>query len=89
VNHTFKGWRLFIHDFTSPFFMYLKANVEVKMKTIGSEFDPDRIEYTSKLSGYSFKRMIWTKNFQIEVNSDNSLRFINHQSELEAVCESY
>jgi len=89
VNHTFKGWRLFIHDFTSPFFMYLKANVEVKMKTIGSEFDPDRIEYTSKLTGYSFNRIIWAKNFHLEVNSDNSLRFFDQQSELEAVCESY
>ena len=89
VNHTFKGWRLFLHDFTSPFFMYLKATVDVKMKMVGSEFDPERIEYTSKLSGYSFNRKVWTKDFKFEVNRDNSLKFEEKKSELVAICESY
>jgi hypothetical protein len=89
VNHTFGGWRLFLHDFTSPFFMYLKANFEVEMKLSGSEFDPDRIVYSSRLTGISYKRKVWTKNFKLEVNNDNSLSFENHQSEIKAICESY
>ena len=36
VNRTFKGWRLFLHDFTAPFFMYLKTSFEVEMRMIGS-----------------------------------------------------
>jgi hypothetical protein len=32
ANRTFKGIRLFLHDITAPFFMYLSANYEVKME---------------------------------------------------------
>ena len=55
VNRAFKGWRLFLHDFTASFFLYLKVNFVVKTKMIGSEFDIDRIEFFSNMSGYSFK----------------------------------
>lgn len=89
INNTFQGWRLFFHDFTSPFFMYLRANIEVQMRTVGSEFDPAKIEYISNLSGHSFNRKVWTKSFKIEVNNDNSLRIKDQQSETEAICESY
>jgi urea transporter len=89
VNHTFNGWRLFLHDFTSPFFMYLEASVETDMRIIGSEFDPDMIEYCSDLTGKSFARVAWTKSFRIEVNKDNSLKFNDQQSEMVAICESY
>jgi urea transporter len=89
VNRTFKGWRLFLHDFSSPFFMYLKVNYHVRMRRIGSEFDIESFEYCSELSGYSFNRKIWARGFKILVNKDNSLRFEDEQSELVAVCESY
>jgi len=56
---------------------------------IGSEFDLDSIEYYSKLSGYSFNKMVWTKGFKLLVNSDNSLKFENERLEIEAICESY
>lgn len=89
ANRAFKGWRLFLHDFTAPFFLYLKVNFEVEMRMIGSEFDLDSIEYYSKLSGYSFNKMVWTKGFKLVVNSDNSLKFENERLEIEAICESY
>jgi urea transporter len=89
VNRAFKGWRLFLHDFTAPFFLYLKVSFDVRMKIIGSEFDIDRIEYYSQLSGYSFRHKVWDKSFRIVVNSDNSLKLENEQSETEAICESY
>ena len=89
VNRTFKGWRLFMHDFTSPFFMYLKVNSSVIMRRIGSEFDVDCFEYKSELSGYSFNRKIWGKGFKLSVNKDNSLKFKIENSDLEAICESY
>ncbi len=89
VNQTFKGWRLFLHDFTAPFMQYLKAKFDVKMKMIGSEFDLDCIEYHSQLSGYFFKRKIWEKSFKITVNKDNSLKLLNKNLEMEALCESY
>ena len=89
VNHAFKGWRLFLHDFTAPFLMYIKVNFEVRMRRIGSEFDLDGIEYQSKLSGYSFNRLIWEKSFNLVVNRDNSLKFENESLKIEAICESY
>ena len=89
VNQTFRGWRLFLHDFTAPFFLYLRAGFKVKMNTVGSEFDIERVEYRSELSAYSFSSAIWTRSFSIDVNSNNSLRFVDKQSELEAICESY
>ena len=89
VNRTFKGWRLFLHDFSSPFFMYLKVNYKVRMRRIGSEFDVDGFEYSSELSGYSFNRKIWEKGFKLFVSKDNSLKFEVEKSELVAVCESY
>ena len=89
VNRAFKGWRLFLHDFTASFFLYLKVNFKVEMKMIGSEFDIDRIEFLSNLSGYSFRRMIWTKGFKLAVNRDNSLKLEDEKSEMKAICESY
>ena len=89
VNRAFKGLRLFFHDFTAPFFLYLKVSFEVRMKIIGSEFDMNRIEYCSELSGYSFNRKVWAKSFELVVNRDNSLKLKNDRLEIEAVCESY
>lgn len=89
VNRVFNGWRLFMHDFTASFFIYLKVNFDVEMKMIGSEFDIDRIEYFSNLSGYSFRRKIWTKSLKLTVNRDNSLELNDEMSETEAICESY
>jgi hypothetical protein len=89
VNRAFKGLRLFLHDFTAPFFLYLKVSFEVRMKIIGSEFDINRIEYYSELSGYSFNRKVWAKSFKLVVNGDNSLKLKCERMETEAVCESY
>ncbi|MCX6326968.1 MAG: urea transporter [Bacteroidia bacterium] len=89
VNRTFAGWRLFLHDITAPFFMYLKSDSSVRMKMIGSEFDVDSFEYYTKLTGYSFSRQVWAREFKLVVNSDNSLKFENESLNLEATCESY
>ena len=89
ANHTFKGIRLFLHDITAPFFMYLRANYEVKMEMKGPAFDPETIRYSSVLSGYSFKRLIWTKKYTLTVNNDNSLKLEDSFSQTEAICESY
>lgn len=89
VNRTFKGWRLFLHDFTAPFYLYLKTNFEVSMTLIGSEFDVDCFDYKSKLSGYSFRRLVFSKNFKLRVNNNNSLKLINENLQIEAVCEPY
>jgi urea transporter len=89
LNRIFGGWRLFLHDFTAPFLMYLKVNFEVDMILAGSEFDPDNIEYNSKLSGFSFNRKVWAKEFRLVVNRDNSLRLESEDREINAVCESY
>jgi urea transporter len=89
VNRAFKGWRLFLHDFTAPFFLYLKVSFEVEMKIIGPEFDPDCFEYHSSLSGYSNNRLVWEKGFRLVVNSDNSLKLEDKLMKTEAECESY
>lgn len=89
VNQTFKGWRLFLHDFTAPFFLYLKSDFSVKMSILGSEFDPEKIKFSSELTGYSFSKVVWNRRFHLDINRDNSLRFEDEQSQLEAVCESY
>ena len=89
VNRTFKGWRLFLHDFTAPFFIYLKVSSGVKMKRIGSEFDVDSFKYNSELTGYSFNRQVWNRGFTLCVNKDNSLKFEDENSDLVAICESY
>jgi urea transporter len=89
ANLTFKGIRLFLHDFTAPFFLYLRAKYETRMEIKGSEFDPETFKYTSHLSGYSFKRLVWRKKYILEVNTDNSLRLEDSYLHTEAICESY
>jgi len=89
INQTFGGWRLFLHDITAPFYLYLKATIEVKMKSQGSEFDLESVEYASNLSGYSFKRLVWIKKFKLEINRDNRLKLIDNNKETTAICESY
>jgi len=89
VNRAFKGWRLFLHDFTAPFFQYLKASFEVRITGKGSAFDLEKIEYSSMLSGYSFNRQIWVKGFKLTVNSDNTLTLKDQHTKMEAICEAY
>ncbi len=89
VNLTFKGLRIFLHDFTAPFFIYLKTNIEVKMNRNGSRFDTDSIDYQSTLTGLSFSKMIWNKRFKLEVKKDNSLILIDDNLQIEAICEAY
>lgn len=89
VNQTFKGWRLFFQDLTAPFFMYLNARSKVKMKINGSSLDADSFEFDSKITGSSFKRLIWTKKFRIVVNRNNSLEFTDEDLKLEATCDPY
>jgi urea transporter len=89
INRTFSGWRLFLHDFTAPFFMYLRSDTEVAMTTTGSEFDVERYEYDSKLTGYTFNRRLWEKEFKLIVYKDNSLKFVFDTLKLVAVCEPY
>jgi hypothetical protein len=89
VNRTFEGWRLFLHDFTASFFIYLKAISSVRLIRHGSEFEVAGFEYNSKLSGYSFSRLVWTKEFKLVVNGDNSMKFEDESLNLEALCESY
>jgi hypothetical protein len=69
--------------------MYLRANSEVTMNMSGSEFDIDFFKYNSRLKGYSFRTLIWEKEFTLTVNKDNSLIFENLSEKLEAVCEPY
>ncbi len=89
VNLTFKGLRIFLHDFTAPFFMYLKTNFEVKMIRKGSKFDTDSIEYHSSLKGFSFNKLVWIKSFKLEVKKDNSLILIDDNLQIIAICETY
>ena len=89
VNLTFNGWRLFLQDLTASFYLYLKSIIEVKMVRNGSEFDLNSIEYHSKLAGYSFKQLIWAKNFKLTVNNDNSLKLEDKNLRIDAICESY
>jgi urea transporter len=89
VNRTFRGYRLFIHDFTAPFLIYLKAIYKVNLERVGSEFDIDHFVYKSILSGYSFNRLVWTREFKLSVNSDNSFKLADESLNLEAICESY
>jgi hypothetical protein len=89
VNQTFSGYRLFLHDLSAPFFMYLKACLQVRTDITGSQFDIDQYNYHSKLAGYSFNRLIWEKEFLLSVRKDNSLIFKNFGQKLEAICEPY
>ncbi len=89
VNMVFSGLRLFIHDFTAPFFMYIKVGFVVTMNRIGSEFDLKSITYNSRLSGYSFSKKMWDQQLKLTVNSDNSLVLVNGSTKTEALCESY
>jgi urea transporter len=89
INKTFTGIRLFFHDFTAPFFMYLMTKSEVTMSRTGSEFDIDRFEYNSKVTGSVLTRQLWKKEFKVVINKDNSLTFVSEGPKFEAVCEPY
>lgn len=89
VNRTFNGWRLFIQDFVAPFYLYLKTQFEVSMVKKGSDFDLDSVEYHSSLSGFSLKKLVWTRSIDLKVNKDNSLKIDDHNNKIEATCDTY
>lgn len=89
VNQTFKGRRLFIQDFIAPFYLYLKANFEVSMNKFGSDFDMDRVDFHSSISGYSFKKLLWNRTIEFKASKDNSLRLDDLNNKIEATCETY
>jgi len=89
VNKVFKGWRLFLHDFSAPFYQYLKTTIEVTMDRNGPEIDVDSFVYSSKITGCSFNLAIWVRAFNLIVNKDNSLRFEDKNLKIEALCDSY
>jgi len=89
ANQVFRNWRLFLHDFTAPFFLYLKVRFEVRLKSFGSEFATERIEYSSELRGNSFNRSVWNRKYKLVVNNDNSLKLEDESLKLEAICDSY
>jgi len=89
VNKVFGGWRLFVHDFVSAFYMYLNSSFELSAIRNGSEFDLDSIEYNSKINAFSFKKLIWTKDIKLIVNKDNTLRLEVKHLKFIAICEAY
>jgi len=89
VNQVFGNWRLFLHDFTAPFFLYLKVHFEVRMNSFGPVFAPERIQFISELRGNSFNRLVLNRKYKLVVNNDNSLKLENESLKLEAICESY
>lgn len=89
VNKVFKGWRLFLHDITAPFYQYLKAKMEVSMFMKGPVLDVDYYEYKSVIKGSTFNHIIWKREFSLVVNKDNSLKFQNNSLNIEAICDSY
>jgi urea transporter len=89
VNLTFKGWRLFLHDLTAPFFLYLKAKTEVRIKMTGPGFDAESFEFTSIVTGYSFRKIVWQKDFKLTLRNDNSLILRNEELNTESICEPY
>jgi len=88
VNRTFAGVRLFFHDFTAPFYLYLKTHFEVSVERNGSEFDVDSFTYNSSLAGYSFNRLIWTRWFMLKVDKNSRLTLSDQTKKIEAVCEN-
>jgi len=78
-----------MHDFTAPFYLYLKTRTEVDMIRKGSEFDTDGIEYHSKLAGFSFDHLVWTKDFKLIVNRDSCIKLEDQNLETEAICDSF
>lgn len=89
INKTFSGWRLFLHDFTAPFYVYLKTKIEVSTSRKGSQFDTDEISCYSKLSGYSFNRLIGFRSFKMAIGKDGCIYFEDTNHATEALCESF
>lgn len=89
ANRTFKGWRLFLHDFTAPFYIYLKARTEVSMERSGSEFDTNEIIYNSTLTGFSNNNLVWRMQYSITIKKDGIIRIEDINSEIVAVCEAH
>lgn len=80
---------LFLHDLAAPFFMYLKAEYFVSTRVTGPPFDPDKIEFSSTIKGYFFKRLIRTKQYILEAGSNNNLTLIDLTRQTAARCEPY
>jgi hypothetical protein len=89
ANQVFKGWRLFLHDITAPFFMYLRANFEVKIVENGPDIDPDSYDFYSEITGYSFNREVLNEKFILTITRSNSIRLECKSLNIKAICESY
>ena len=89
ANQVFKGWRLFLHDITAPFFMYLRSNFEVKIIENGPDIDPDSYDFYSEITGYSFNREVLNEKFILTITRSNSIRLECKSLNIKAICESY
>jgi hypothetical protein len=89
VNQVFRSWRLFLHDVTAPFFMYLKADFEVKIIENGPDIDPDSYDFHSALTGYSFNRLVWNKGFILTITRSNGMILESKGLKIKAICETY
>lgn len=88
-NKIYKGWKLFLHDFIAPFKMLLKANYKVNLTLLGSEFDIQGYEYNTKIEALFLNKSIFNQNYQLTIYNNKTIKIVDKNSNLEAICEPF
>lgn len=75
LRQVFNSWKLFLHDFTAPFFTWLHANYRIEYKEIDNELSPGLVLLKSKVSLRFGKIILREYDFEIRLE-DNRFSMI-------------
>ncbi len=88
IKSIFKNYLMVPHDFTAPFFEYMKASYTNKFTFIDNHVSPENISIHANINAYILKNNILSFIANININSKGiaSFTFTNNQFLIEAIC---
>ena len=64
-----------MHDFTAPFFHYLKSKYHFKFTTAENPHQPTEITFNTTCSGIAFKKEISKRNYEFVISEEQESSF--------------
>ena len=89
VNQTFRGWLLFLQDFVSPFFFFLRSKYTIRYKYLDNELSPSRAILKSEIRKFVFSKEVEKMEFEITIDRKGIKRivFSDDKQKGEVQCE--
>lgn len=75
ITDLFSGVLSFIHDFTAPFFHYLKVNYLFSFVSVNNSHHPTEVIFTTTCSGQIFNKKSIQHLYQFTISENNQISF--------------